>query len=80
MELDPGPGPSRPTRRRHFTGEHGVFDCDDVLAGRPVKVRFEWLAEHPAPRWQQSFSYDGGATWRLNWAMHFTRVDAVSTN
>ena len=51
-----------------------------MLAGRPVKVRFEWLAEQPTPRWQQSFSYDGGTTWRLNWVMHFTRVDAVSTD
>jgi hypothetical protein len=51
-----------------------------VLAGRPSKVRFEWLAEQAAPRWQQSFSYDGGATWRLNWVMRFTRVDAVSTS
>jgi hypothetical protein len=62
------PGRLDPPVVGRFTGEHGVFDCDDVLA------------EQPAPRWQQSFSYDGGATWRLNWVMHFTRVDAVSTN
>ena len=74
------PGRLDPPVVGRFTGEHGVFDCDDELAGRPVKVRFEWLAEQPAPRWQQSFSYDGGATWRLNWVMRFTRTDAVSSN
>ena len=27
----------------------------------------------PAPRWQQAFSDDGGATWEVNWVMEFAR-------
>ncbi len=58
-----------------FTGPHGVFEASDVVAGRPVLVRFEWLAGDPAqPRWQQSFSYDDGRTWTLNWTMQLTRA------
>jgi hypothetical protein len=56
-----------------FTGASSEFFCDDVLADRPVRVRFEWTASPAAPRWQQWFSYDGGRTWRHNWVMDFTR-------
>jgi len=56
-----------------FEGTHGTFESDDVLGGRPARVRFEWLAENPAaPVWQQSFSFDGGTTFRRNWVMEFT--------
>jgi hypothetical protein len=54
-----------------FAGEHGVFECDDILAGRPVRVRYEWLRGTATPRWKQSFSFDGGATWRENWFMEW---------
>jgi hypothetical protein len=53
----------------------GVFLGDDVLNGRPVKVRFEWTNDEPAPRWQQAFSYDGGGNWRVNWVMNLSRID-----
>ena len=53
---------------------HGVFECEDEVGGRKVVVRFEWLTRDPdSPRWQQSFSYDGGRTWKLNWVMNLTR-------
>ena len=61
-----------------FTGRHGVFDAADTVAGRPVVVRYEWLAENPEePRWQQSFSFDGGESWCVNWTMRLTRRAAT---
>jgi hypothetical protein len=58
-----------------FHDGRGVFECDQEINGRPVKVRFEWLTDDPgSPRWQQSFSYDAGHTWTLNWIMRLTRA------
>jgi hypothetical protein len=56
-----------------FAGRHGRFECDDVLAGWPVKVRYEWWREASTPRWQQAFSFDGGRTWNENWLMEWHR-------
>jgi hypothetical protein len=55
---------------------HGVFECDEVLGGQPAKVRFEWESDSVMPQWQQSFSFDAGVTWRLNWTMVFERIIA----
>ena len=53
----------------------GVFEADDVLDGRPIRVRFRWTALDPArPTWEQAFSPDGGATWEANWEMRFHRA------
>jgi hypothetical protein len=52
----------------------GRFACDDVIGGNVVTVRFEWIADRDTPVWRQSFSYDGGATWRTNWVMELTRL------
>jgi hypothetical protein len=59
-----------------FTDGHGVFECDDILEGRSVRVRYEWLdSASPSPRWKQSFSLDGGRSWQVNWIMHWRRRD-----
>jgi hypothetical protein len=58
-----------------FEDGRGVFQCEDDIAGRRVVVRFEWIIADPdAPQWQQSFSYDGGETSKLNWVMRLTRI------
>ncbi|WP_412538952.1 hypothetical protein R8Z50_24235 [Longispora sp. K20-0274] len=57
-----------------FADGVGHFYCEDVVGGQPVRVRFEY--RNPAPtvaRWEQAFSYDGGATWEVNWVMDWSR-------
>lgn len=57
-----------------FADGHGVFESSDTIGGRPAQVRFEWRADPERPHWQQSFSYDGGASWTMTWEMQFTRA------
>jgi hypothetical protein len=58
-----------------FEAGKGVFEGDDTDAGRPIRARFVWQADGTrSARWEQSFSYDGGATWETNWTMEFGRI------
>lgn len=57
-----------------FKGGHGLFYGDDVIDGLCVIVRFEWLADPTTPTWKQSYSWDGGETWELNWVMDVVKV------
>jgi hypothetical protein len=57
-----------------FEGRVGRFYNDDVLANRPIKVRFTYrdLGALRAS-WDQAFSADGGHNWEVNWTMDFFR-------
>jgi hypothetical protein len=57
-----------------FVDRHGLFECEDVLDGRRLHVRYEWLLDDELPRWQQAFSWDEGRTWRHNWFMEWRRA------
>ena len=67
------PGRLDPPVVGRFTDGLGVFEGEDVLAGRPVRLRFEWRTDPDRPTWTQSFSWDDGATWRPNWTMTLSR-------
>jgi hypothetical protein len=69
------PGRLDPPVVGQFVDGCGTFECDDMVGGHPVKVRFEWRADDEAPTWRQSFSYDDCASWKLNWEMTFTRSE-----
>jgi hypothetical protein len=57
-----------------FENHVGSFYADDMLRGRPIQLRFLWLATDTAtPRWEQAMSADAGDTWETNWIMDFTR-------
>jgi hypothetical protein len=56
-----------------FTDGRGEFYADDVLDGKPTRVRYQWQPGDAAARWQQAYSVDAGGTWVTNWIMDFTR-------
>ncbi|MGO4408635.1 MULTISPECIES: DUF1579 domain-containing protein [unclassified Brevundimonas] len=66
-------GRMQPPVRGRFRDGLGRFEGPDVDGGRPIIARYEWSRTDTAhPRWTQSFSYDDGATWEVNWIMDFT--------
>lgn len=64
-----------PLTGRFFDGK-GVFEGDDEHEGKPIRVRYTWSRmTTPTPRWEQSFSADGGKTWETNWVMDYARLE-----
>jgi len=59
----------------------GVFECDDVLDGVPLRVRYTWKDITPvSATWAQSFSFDNGETWDTNWVTRHTRTEAPAAS
>jgi hypothetical protein len=73
------PGLLGPPVTGSFRDGVGVFEGEDTLDGRTIRVRFTWSGvDTPAPRWEQAFSDDDGETWETNWVMDFTRALEVA--
>jgi hypothetical protein len=71
------PGHVDPPLVGGFTDGVGVFTGADTLAGTPIELRFTWTNPEPdRARWTQELSWDGGASWRLDWVMDFRRSAA----
>jgi hypothetical protein len=71
------PGVMDPPVVGHANQAGGVFECDDVVGGRPVRVRFTWDWSDPAaPTYRQAFAEPDGQDWRTNWETFFTRANS----
>ncbi|MCY7386729.1 MAG: LysE family translocator [Burkholderiales bacterium] len=58
-----------------FENEVGIFESDEIVEGKALRVRFTWTkVDTDHVKWQQAFSFDGGKSWKPNWHMHGTRV------
>jgi hypothetical protein len=63
-----------PVEGRFGSDGRALFECEDVLDGVPIRMRFVWseITEKSA-RWEQAFSFDDGRSWKPNWVMELTR-------
>jgi hypothetical protein len=50
-----------------FDAGLGIFECDDVVGGQSVRVRYTWFSDDVEPRFEQAFSRDAGRSWQTNW-------------
>ena len=58
-----------------FTDGVGIFECDDVLNEKAVRVSYKWsdITANSA-HWEQAMSDDAGKNWEVNWTMEMTRI------
>ena len=58
-------------------GDRFIFATDDLCDGRPIKLRMVFYNIAAASLdWDWERSDDGGATWTLQWRLHYTRQPA----
>jgi len=58
-----------------FKDGHGEFYAQDTINGKTIFVKFDWSAMNTnSPHFEQSFSYDGGKTWEVNWITDQVKV------
>lgn len=73
--LDPS-GHILPPVVGRFDDGVGIFLGDEMLDGRPIRVRYTWSnTDGEMPRWEQHMSADGGQNWELNWTMDFEKLN-----
>lgn len=78
---NPGTGNLEPPVVGRFSQGEGLFEGDDAYDGRAIRVRFIWSEiSASSALWEQSFSFDGGGSFELNWIMRFRREPAASTS
>lgn len=64
-----------PGQAGSFENGVGIFASEDVEDGHPVTYVGVWDRIAPdACRWRQASTRDGGATWRADWLMDWSRV------
>jgi hypothetical protein len=51
----------------------GEFVSHELFDHKQIFCRYRWIQRFgDGCRWEQAFSFDHGATWKLNWTMDFT--------
>jgi hypothetical protein len=64
-----------PPIRGRFANGVGTFYADDVLNGKPIRMRLTFSEfTTDSAHWEQAFSDDGGTSWETNWITDFRRA------
>lgn len=69
-----------PPQVGEFQNGAGEFFAQDTINGKTILIRFRWTDLNTTPRFEQSFSPDGGKTWEVNWITDQTRVSDSAGN